>query len=181
CSACGCDVKRQPCDHRAGELLPDGSMCHRILSGALDAYEWSFVAVPAQAAAGVTKAKGNPYPTQKGEQEMQQILKKLGSEALSAQEGGRLRAHIDSLNELAAYGRAYREGLEDEVLCLAFAAKSGADCAVLKTAVHGMELTVLRELKKLLEQDGDNYLAQGSQLYRKCGDVRQSGNTEFRI
>lgn len=50
CSVCGCDKRITQCEHHKGQ---DG--CHVILDGITDAYEWSFVAVPAQINAGVTK------------------------------------------------------------------------------------------------------------------------------
>lgn len=59
CSVCGADLRRGPCGHRLGRYyVKDGARtkCHAVLSDPTDAYEWSFVAVPAQPAAGVTKA-----------------------------------------------------------------------------------------------------------------------------
>ena len=55
CSVCGQELDR--CPHEKGEEY-DGQMCHGILTGATDAYEWSFVAVPAQRKAGVIKSAG---------------------------------------------------------------------------------------------------------------------------
>ena len=52
CSICGQELER--CGHRKGERY-DGKLCFGELSGATDAYEWSFVAVPAQKNAGVMK------------------------------------------------------------------------------------------------------------------------------
>ncbi len=54
CSVCGADTKTSSCAHRAGKLY-NGKRCHFILENPTDAYEWSFVAVPAQPNAGVTK------------------------------------------------------------------------------------------------------------------------------
>lgn len=54
CSVCGCDRSQSPCSHTAGKHY-NGRLCHTLLSGITDAYEWSFVAVPAQVNAGVTK------------------------------------------------------------------------------------------------------------------------------
>ncbi len=54
CSVCGNDRRTQPCTHRNG-LSYGGTVCHTVLSDIKDAYEWSFVAVPAQREAGVTK------------------------------------------------------------------------------------------------------------------------------
>ena len=58
CSVCGNDVTKSPCEHYKGRDYGSG-MCHQILDNITDAYEWSFVAVPAQTNAGVTK-KYNP-------------------------------------------------------------------------------------------------------------------------
>ncbi len=54
CSVCGRDRSREGCEHVKGKLY-NGRMCHIILDDISDAYEWSFVAVPAQVNAGVTK------------------------------------------------------------------------------------------------------------------------------
>lgn len=55
CSICGSDYQTG-CDHRRGYTY-DGKTCHVMLSEAVDAYEVSLVAVPAQPAAGVVKGK----------------------------------------------------------------------------------------------------------------------------
>lgn len=50
CSVCGCNKFKTDCEHHKGQ---DG--CHVIVDDITDVYEWSFVAVPAQINAGVTK------------------------------------------------------------------------------------------------------------------------------
>lgn len=54
CSVCGSDKAKLSCEHIKGRIY-NGKLCHTVLSGISDAYEWSFVAVPAQVNAGVTK------------------------------------------------------------------------------------------------------------------------------
>lgn len=54
CSVCGKSVSEGACEHRRGEIY-NGHPCHTVLGGITDAYEWSFVAVPAQVGAGVAK------------------------------------------------------------------------------------------------------------------------------
>lgn len=54
CSICGCDRNTGSCAHVRGREY-GGKVCHTILGGITDGYEWSFVAVPAQVNAGVTK------------------------------------------------------------------------------------------------------------------------------
>lgn len=55
CSICGQEL--DACPHEKGEEY-GGQMCHGVLTGASDVYEWSFVAVPAQRKAGVIKSAG---------------------------------------------------------------------------------------------------------------------------
>lgn len=54
CSVCGADLNKKGCPHVAGREY-NGKTAHVILDEITDAYEWSFVAVPAQINAGVTK------------------------------------------------------------------------------------------------------------------------------
>lgn len=54
CSVCGCERSAGGCSHIKG-MKYGGELCHDILGDITDAYEWSFVAVPAQVGAGVTK------------------------------------------------------------------------------------------------------------------------------
>lgn len=54
CSVCGCDRTQTDCGHEKGREY-GGQLCWADLEGAKDAYEFSFVAVPAQPAAGVVK------------------------------------------------------------------------------------------------------------------------------
>ena len=55
CSICGADRRTEPCGHVPGERY-GGTRCCTVLEDPLDAYEWSFVAVPAQREAGVIKS-----------------------------------------------------------------------------------------------------------------------------
>ena len=55
CSICGSDYGS--CGHQKGEHY-DGQLCCAILQEPMDAYEFSFVAVPAQPNAGVLKGLG---------------------------------------------------------------------------------------------------------------------------
>ena len=54
CSVCGSEISEGGCEHIKGRVY-DGKSCYHILDDITDAYEWSFVAVPAQINAGVTK------------------------------------------------------------------------------------------------------------------------------
>lgn len=64
CSICGKTLGA--CGHRKGQIY-EGKRCWGELLHATDAYEWSFVAVPAQPAAGVTKSYGYDPGTPEGD------------------------------------------------------------------------------------------------------------------
>lgn len=57
CSVCGVNKRKTKCDHKGG-LIYDDKSCFFILDNPKDAYEVSFVAVPAQRNAGVVKNYG---------------------------------------------------------------------------------------------------------------------------
>ncbi len=110
CSICGHALEdRVHCSHVKGRDY-DGKRCYGLLHDPLDAYEWSFVAVPAQRNAGVIKA-----------------LQQLG-----LQEGGRapireedLEAELGRLQAEAQLGRKYLRQLREEVLRLGLLSQKG--------------------------------------------------------
>lgn len=55
CSVCGKNIRSEHCEHIKGNVY-SGKLCCYLLTDPADAYEWSFVAVPAQKNAGVTKS-----------------------------------------------------------------------------------------------------------------------------
>ncbi|MDE5834836.1 MAG: hypothetical protein K2H26_04880, partial [Ruminococcus sp.] len=58
CSICGCDKAINGCVHTKGKMY-NIKMSYLSLDNITDVYEWSFVAVPAQINAGVTKRSVN--------------------------------------------------------------------------------------------------------------------------
>ena len=66
CSICGTDNMKSYCSHYWGreyETKDGKKLCYFTLDGAKEAYEVSFVAVPAQPRAGTTKNYGGKEPT----------------------------------------------------------------------------------------------------------------------
>lgn len=75
CSICGTDRREKMCEHRKGNTY-NGKSCYIKLENPTDAYEWSFVAVPAQRNAGVTKKyDGNEV---KNDMDYAKVLKSVG-------------------------------------------------------------------------------------------------------
>ena len=140
CSICGGDYGS--CGHRKGEYY-EGQLCCAILREPVDAYEFSFVAVPAQRDAGVLKAIGR-----------RASLKALAEE-FGAQEEYR------GLWKLARMGQQYQKQLADEVVRLALMLGLKLQEPVLRGAVEklaGTELVALRDA--LREQAAQKYPVQ---------------------
>ena len=132
CSVCGSDYGS--CGHQKGEYY-DGALCCAILREPMDAYEFSFVAVPAQRDAGVIKGLGG----QKG------TLKEL-ADRFGAQEEYR------QLYKLAQMGKIYEKGLRDEVVRLCLRLELGAPEPVLRAVVDKTGAEDLQNLKMALQQ-----------------------------
>lgn len=107
CSICG--TQKGLCSHRAGGEY-DGKLCFFELDDPTDAYEWSFVAVPAQKNAGVIKAYGeNP-------QEIIKSLSRDGETVVTPQQTAVLGEYVSRLEKMAELGNQYRTELEKKLL-----------------------------------------------------------------
>lgn len=131
CSICGSAYGS--CGHQKGEHY-DGQLCCAILREPLDAYEFSFVAVPAQREAGVLKGFGK-----------RKCLKEL------AEEFGAQREYRE-LWCLAELGKQYRKGLENEVVRLCLALEMGVEEPVLRNVMGKAGAEDLSEMKAALEK-----------------------------
>ncbi len=75
CSICGKNIKTEGCEHKKGNLY-GGKLCCYLLSEPADAYEWSFVAVPAQKNAGVIKS----FNRSEAKEKLAEIAKEFADE-----------------------------------------------------------------------------------------------------
>lgn len=123
CSICGEELGSAGCSHVKGQEY-GGRLCVGELSGAVDAYEWSFVAVPAQKNAGVMKKFDKERP-----------------------DGGEL----DELKKSARLGQKYLTGLKNEVLRLCLVCGEGFYDAV-KDAAGSMDEEALLGMKDALQK-----------------------------
>ena len=135
CSVCG--KPYGVCAHRKG-LDYDGRTCYAVLCDPTDAYEFSFVAVPAQRQAGVLKRKGGVCMT------LQELVTKSGTPELC----DRLKA----LEEEAQFGRECRETMVAETVSLGLLLDFGADEATLQKAFSALDSRQLRTLKAAMAQ-----------------------------
>lgn len=149
CSVCNQDVRQKPCKHIQGKSY-DGAVCHHVLSQPKDAYEWSFVAVPAQPAAGVTKAydAAREPERESGGTVRERLEKCVGEVVLSHQEAKVLDAELKSLSAFACHGREYLEELRRDVLRTAALHSEGINQKTIASMVEKLTAEELRELKK---------------------------------
>lgn len=118
CSICGAEGQ---CGHEKGQRY-DGKLCFRELQDPRDAYEWSFVAVPAQREAGVLK----------------RFYQERGETAV--------------LRKQAALGAKYLDGLRREVVRLAMLADDALDGEAFAAAAAKLDEPELLGLKKSYEK-----------------------------
>ena len=155
CSICGKPVGA--CEHRKGERY-GGKLCYVSLQGAKDAYEWSFVAVPAQPKAGVLKQKNADVRSLRKLAEMQ-------PECLS---------ELDTLERDAALGRRYLAALRQEVVRLAGLARDGMDRSVMREITEKLEESELLELKRVYAKQAEQNFPLMTQLDHSVREAEAS-------
>ena len=143
CSVCGSEYGT--CGHLKGESY-DGAVCCVILQEPVDAYEFSFVAVPAQKEAGVLKGFG------RGKR-----LKEL------AEEFGVQKEYRD-LCKQAELGKRYERQLHDDVVRLGLTLDLGVAEPVLRSLAKTAAAEDLLALKEALEARVNEMLPVTTQL-----------------
>ena len=157
CSVCGSEYGT--CGHVKGETY-EGQVCCAILQEPVDAYEFSFVAVPAQREAGVLKGLGS------GQRTLKELAEEFGAQ-------GEYRA----LCKEAQLGRRYQKELEDSVVRLGLALELGVAEPVLRSLAKRAAAEDLLALKEALEARVNEMLPVHTQLGGKLGkqDALESG------
>lgn len=163
CSVCGKEIGL--CGHEKGKVY-DGKLCYAELKDASDAYEWSFVAVPAQPKAGVMKRYG---------QEEAGSLK-----ALVRQRGSRANAReLETLEKQAELGRTYLGELRKEVCRLMLTAEKSFDGETVEKMTEKLGEEELKELCRVYGEKSAKML--GTQL-RYGGEARKAEDeSDFRV
>lgn len=149
CSVCG----KETCGHQRGKVY-GGVLCCRVLSEATDAYECSFVAVPAQREAGVKKGFSQAEPP---------------------------REDLTDLLEKARWGEEYRTALIAAVMKNCAVAQPELPVKLMKTAVSALSLSELSELSTVYEKLAQKRLPVSPQLAPREKKVGEAENREFKI
>ena len=144
CSICGGEYGQ--CGHQKGEYY-DGQLCCAILKEPMDAYEFSFVAVPAQREAGVLKGMGRSGAT----------LKDL------AEEFG-VQSEYRALWKQAQLGQRYEQELQDHVVRLCLSLDLGVEEPVLRSVMKKAPAEELMKLRDSLEKKMAEFMPAQPQL-----------------
>lgn len=172
CSICG----KKNCSHIAGRKY-DGKNCYKTITDICDAYEWSFVAVPAQRNAGVTKSF-------KKEKSMENILKSIKEGKALTLEGDGLKAlsdYIENLERKSADGEKYRASLCAKTkmsFALAFPEIS-EECV--DEVLKNLSTDNLESLKNAVTKKANTIAPITSQLYVEEGKNDDNSNSQFKF
>ena len=131
CSVCGSEYGT--CGHVKGEHY-DGQLCVAILKEPMDAYEFSFVAVPAQPNAGVLKALGG------GNRTLKELAEQFGAQS-----------EYRALFKEAQLGREYKKQIGNDVVRLCLSLDLGVEEPALRAITEKAGAEELMKLKEALE------------------------------
>lgn len=147
CSICGKDRRATGCEHINGKSYK-GKQAYTILEDVKDAYEVSFVAVPAQREAGVTKA----FDLAREDIGMTDIIKALrecdNQLSLSSAQCKAIADKLDELDAEAQLGRDYKKSLSDEVIKLCATAMPEMEIDTFSSVARVMTVQELLSFKK---------------------------------
>ncbi len=172
CSVCGKDILK--CSHRSGQYY-NGIKCVTILDEPTDAYEWSFVAVPAQKAAGVTKN----YRKDTDKMDIEKRLSQGGEQTFTAEEMFVIAEKFRSLSERAADGDAYRTRLESDIGKMAAIALPELKRDTLNFITSKMNAVQLEELCGALTKKASSVMPIKPQL-AAVKSIRNNNNNDYK-
>ena len=173
CSVCGNDIRSEKCDHIKG-MEYGGEICHCILSNPTDAYEWSFVAVPAQPAAGVTKMK-----VAKTFSECEKMFKSGRTTVIDSRFSKEFGKKLARLEKEAKAGRLYRKELSAQTVKYASLVFGGAESSLIEKICACLETDELRAFNDMLCGKAEDVIPLKPQLMAEKDESLNTSNNEF--
>ena len=182
CSVCGKAIGGLGCNHQKGKSY-DGKLCFAELVNPTDAYEWSFVAVPAQREAGVTKSfkklKGRNEKSMEG---IMKSLEKRSEVVFTKGECEKLFDYIRELEKFAKAGKEYRKSLEAEFTRLMAILEPEISDTAVNMALKGLDTKSLKEFISAYTKKAEGVLPLKPQLCKaKSARSKTDNNREFTI
>jgi hypothetical protein len=167
CSICGESLRdRNKCVHTPGSWYGE-QLCYGILTEPTDAYEWSFVAVPAQPKAGVVK-RASPF----GSDTLKDYLSRRRD----------LLRQVEDLEAQAQLGVRYLKGLRQEVVRLSGLLDDGMDYGMRRAMTEKLSEAELLALKESYEKQLEEKYPPITQLpYAKGKGIPDASDGAFLI
>lgn len=176
CSICGKDMKTHSCQHTRGRKYKN-SLCYGILEDPTDAYEWSFVAVPAQRNAGVTKS----FNLKESETlNTQDIIKSVTQgDCVSAEEAKALSEYISHLEKTAEEINTYKSHLTRDIARFAGIIMPSVDSKQFTQSCKSMDLDSLKKLRDDMKKQAGEAFPASSQI--RPAAAKAKNNNDFII
>lgn len=181
CSVCGGDMRSTKCSHVPGKTY-GGKKCYGILENPTDAYEWSFVAVPAQPAAGVIKSfKDSKEEKGKMNGIKEKIFSAEGDIILSEKESDALKKEFERLEKLSRWGEEYRNALTEDTVKLCAVAVPELSPSTLRSVCTSMEPEELKSFRNAFEASAKKKIPLSPQLVTDTAADGRKSNSQFKI
>lgn len=149
CSVCGADQKKSSCAHVKGKEY-DGTLCYHLLVNPTDAYEWSFVAVPAQKNAGVVKGYGDRFKAlEPSEVTLAKLFSNSGGVLVEKAQLDCLEREYIKLKSLANAGEEYTKKLKTDAVSAMLLSQPGLNPEIAGEVVQKMNRSQLEEFTKV--------------------------------
>lgn len=177
CSICGKNMRTHSCEHIKGKTYK-GNVCHGILEDPTDAYEWSFVAVPAQRNAGVTKAF---TPGKETVMNTSEIIKSMTEDSVITYERAKeLSDYIENLEALAKQAQCYKEHLTKDIARFARIIMPQVNTKQFTENCANMDLDSLKKLRDDMQKQASEVLPVTSQI-KASATHKSHNNNDFII
>lgn len=168
CSICGEETGSSKCGHVKGREY-GGRTCYAVLDGATDAYEWSFVAVPAQKNAGIMKH----FEKGKAPETLKEYIASVG--------GSGAADEIRELEKRAEMGDRYLKSLKKEVVRLGVLSEMGMKREFLEKVMERLGEEELLGFKKAFERKTAEIYPPSVQLKSYKSREMNKNNEDFLI
>lgn len=179
CSICGESMRSGSCGHIKGEFY-DGKMCCGVLSNPLDAYEWSFTAVPSQRKAGVIKSFSGFFDN--SQLDSKSIFEKSvsadGNVTVTCEDFQRLKNYVEVLEKKSEQSDRYKSLLELEAVKAGITARIEIESDLLEAMVKGLSIDELLRLKENFEKKTSDILPVHTQLAGRVVNEKKDFYTE---
>lgn len=152
CSICKKSVRFSSCQHEKGKDY-NGKKCYHVLVDPIDAYEWSFVAVPAQKNAGITKSFKERTDKTFNMNNLISVFKSVDTQiTITNSEAKEILKEIENLQLKASEGEEYRNILKSEILRLSCSAMPKISSKSIENICSTLPLNELKTLKADFEE-----------------------------